>query len=79
MVLEQAMLADPLEWVYSWSEPSGGLWRPMKTMWFLRIGLVLAFTLASCAPSTTDTVADGADKSATATSHPFDGKYEISH
>ncbi len=59
------MLADPLEWVYSWSEPSGGLWRPMKTMWFLRIGLVLAFTLASCAPSTTDTVADGADKSTT--------------
>ena len=40
----------------------------MKTMWFLRIGLVLAFTLASCAPSTTDTVADGADKSTTASS-----------
>ncbi len=40
----------------------------MRTMWFLRGGLVLAFTLASCAPSTTDTVADGADKAATATS-----------
>ena len=64
------MLADPLEWVYSWSEPSGGLWRSMKTMWFLRIGLVLAFTLASCAPRPTDIPLPASTKSATNTALP---------
>jgi len=42
----------------------------MRTMWFLRGGLVLAFVLTSCAPLGADTVADSADKSATATSWP---------
>ncbi len=42
----------------------------MRTMWFLRGGLVLAFVLASCAPPGADTVADSADKSLTATSWP---------
>ncbi len=44
----------------------------MKTMWFMRGGLVLAFTLASCAPSTTDTGADGANKAPIVTPRPTD-------
>ena len=64
------MFASPLGWVYSWSEPSGGLWRSMKTMWFLRIGLVLAFTLASCAPRPTDIPLPASTKSATNTALP---------
>jgi len=41
----------------------------MKTGWFRPCGIVVAFVLSSCAPSSTDTLADAADKSATTIEH----------
>ena len=65
-------LLTRLNRVYIGGNLIGGLCRSMRTLLFLHGGLVVAFVLASCAPSGADTVVDSADKSATSIPRPTD-------
>jgi len=53
-----------------WSDFGGGLCNSVKTRYFLPCGFVMVFVLWSCAPSSTDTLVDAADKSTPTTAQP---------